>query len=549
MIKSKFEYYYASILIFLVPYIEFLYSNLDRVDIFVLNTLFKSILILLALNVVISFLLGFFIKKISISNFVYLNSLSFFIIFFYLKIKSSLEILFKNFNFHFLGELSLIIIFFLIFFCYFLFIKKKFIIFKLLNVYSFIIFLLYFSLSASSLIFLFTNSKNNNQVANSNFELNNYLSLDEKSEKKILKENIYYVLTDAAIPLEDYSKYFSKLNVNEIKQFYEKNGFKYIENTRSSYNGTHLTLSQIFHLDYLINETSDRYNTSNIFPGIITNFNNLNLGKILEKLSYKFLWEGNVVVNCKNYLPNSCINNGIDRFSINYYINEFLINYTLVNFFSKSPLIDTANKIISIYKSNNSSRNLAFKENNAIKKFINKKNFLDINKKAFYFIHHLNPHGYAVPKYDPLVYNEDCTLKSIPTEEINYLKSLDIKWGGEQYGYDTNYKCFLKMVNEFIMFVNEYDPKAQVVIQSDHGITRKEDKYTVLKNFTLVKVNNNCQKYLTSEIDNVNAIRLLVGCATGLEPKLLPKKTYYEEKLLSPDNPLYQRVIELDNKY
>ena len=86
--------------------------------------------------------------------------------------------------------------------------------------------------------------------------------------------------------------------------------------------------------------------------------------------------------------------------------------------------------------------------------------------------------------------------------------------------YEKNYQCFLKRVKEFIKFINEFDPDAMVVIQSDHGtldspkLLDEEGEY-LNKIFTLAKVSNECEKNLSNRIDNINAIRLLLSCATN----------------------------------
>ena len=59
-----------------------------------------------------------------------------------------------------------------------------------------------------------------------------------------------------------------------------------------------------------------------------------------------------------------------------------------------------------------------------------------------------------------------------------------------------------------------------IVIQADHGTNKSpellDDQGERLnKIFTLVKTSNECEHNLSNKIDNINAIRLLLSCATN----------------------------------
>ena len=43
----------------------------------------------------------------------------------------------------------------------------------------------------------------------------------------------------------------------------------------------------------------------------------------------------------------------------------------------------------------------------------------------------------------------------------------------------------------------------------------------------LIKINKECKKYLSNTIDQPNAMRLALYCATGQKVKLLEKKSYF----------------------
>ena len=45
--------------------------------------------------------------------------------------------------------------------------------------------------------------------------------------------------------------------------------------------------------------------------------------------------------------------------------------------------------------------------------------------------------------------------------------------------------------------------------------------------FNLIKTNKYCKDKVSNQIDNVNAVRLLISCATEIELELLPKQTFW----------------------
>ena len=81
----------------------------------------------------------------------------------------------------------------------------------------------------------------------------------------------------------------------------------------------------------------------------------------------------------------------------------------------------------------------------------------------------------------------------------------------------------IKRVYEFVEFINNFDPKAVVVIQGGYNtplfeVTTKRKNHKI---FTLVKVPKSCEENLSNKINNINAIRLLLSCATNQEPDLI----------------------------
>ena len=140
------------------------------------------------------------------------------------------------------------------------------------------------------------------------------------------------------------------------------------------------------------------------------------------------------------------------------------------------------------------------------------------------------PHGFALSNYDAVVYNPDCSLNtSKPKKDIGMLSNSFKADGGAFVGYKTNYLCMLKRIKEFANYINLNDPDALVIFQSDHGL-KKKGIINSQEIFTLAKVPKECEKYLSKKIDNINAMRLTLSCATNQKVKLLEKRSFYQDE-------------------
>ena len=101
------------------------------------------------------------------------------------------------------------------------------------------------------------------------------------------------------------------------------------------------------------------------------------------------------------------------------------------------------------------------------------------------------------------------------------------KHGGIQNieGIKNAYKCNLQLIDKITDKINEIDKNAIVIFQSDHNwelSNHDEKKYTSRRRiFNLIKVNEQCKKYVGEKINNINAIRLSLFCANNTIPKLL----------------------------
>ena len=67
------------------------------------------------------------------------------------------------------------------------------------------------------------------------------------------------------------------------------------------------------------------------------------------------------------------------------------------------------------------------------------------------------------------------------------------------------------------LLVESFDPNSIVVLQAGHNVPifqneSKRDEYNLL---TYVKAPKSCQKGLNKELNNINAVRFLLSCATN----------------------------------
>ena len=288
-------------------------------------------------------------------------------------------------------------------------------------------------------------------------------------------------------------------------------------------------------MDYLITEKSDRYSSFNTFPTTMTKFDETMAGKTLKEINYDFYWIGNAMQNCKFYFVSSCLEN-IEGYQNNFksiisnitnYLNS---NYVSVIFLQKTPLMDTGNKIFENFRSVNSAKEKAWYENDGAKKFLDHSTVLKKNNKNYFvFIHALMPHGYAAFNDSPNIYKKDCSKGSLNKKEAEEIRGSNkvSKLSGELIGYEVKLSLLLKRVRQFISLINNLDPNGVVIITADHGINIKGLSNDI---FFLSKVDKKCENKISNQIDQINAIRLAISCATNQETKLLKKDLSKEKK-------------------
>ena len=533
---KKYKFFLISLVIFFTPYIEFINFNFTNIDSFVVKTLIYTIFFFTILSFIISYISKKKFNK-KFSEVFYLCSLIIYLFFNYDKLKVANTFLLKNTSYHFMGELSIMLVFLIsvAMIVFFNKIKRSWFI-NFLNTYI----VLFFIFNLFNFFSLQKEQQKNKIEDPKIFSDLKYFTKDEVKEILSNKnnKNIYYIIMDGAASLNVYNDHIKKINLEKIISDFKEDNFTYIHNVDSSYDSTEWTLSQIINLSYF----KDKNNLQNSiiqerYPEIFRRFSESPLGKTLDEINYNFYWLGHGRLGCSSYNTSLCFPNkkGVDtlkRLLSSNKVNPINQNYVLMNFLQKTPYLDFQHKFFFLGKS---ARESILFENDALNNYMKFSPKLKKEKKKhFTFIHAELPRLFYLPVYNPLAYNEDCSMLLHSKEEIKELKRKSIMsnttvWRTYEFTkplYEKNYQCMLKRIKEFTKFINQFDPDAMIVIQSDHGthdapkLLDDQGEY-LNKIFTLVKISNECEDNLSNKIDNINAIRLLLSCATNQKFKPL----------------------------
>ncbi len=519
-LTSNTKNYIFSYIIITIPFFEFLNSNINNIDRNIINQL---IAIYILVFITISLINYIFFKISKLNSHIYILSFS---IFFWLLFRfKSIQNFFGGQDFSLSAEISLIIIIFLSSIIYFFLknenlYKKYFFFLSLFFIFQNIFLITFISFSHFKLIEpeIFKN-KDYKKFIEYNNKSKNFFSDDEiQIVKKNSNRNIYFFIFDGMTSLNMYQKYSLKSDgeIREIENSFKKNDYIYINNSYSSGDKTKTTLGSIIQLQSIFTENLSKNNQiykDQLYPEILRKFNfennrYPNLIHNLYKIDYKFIWLGGNI-GCEIYNPDICIN-----FAGSNKINFFYINkYILESFLFNTPITQIYNLIFVNFFKNRDSK--SYSEIDFTSKFYNNFNFSkDHHKKNyFYFIHNLFPNL-------PHIFESNCEVKN----DISKINTFSLK------GYIKNYDCALKKIDEIINFLEEKDPNAIVIFQSDHGIDYDSNikKKTIedpnkSKIFNLIKVPNNCKNMLSNNIDSINSARLALSCATNTNQKLLER--------------------------
>ena len=545
--------FFVTIISLFIPGTYFSATRTD-INLYVIQQIFYTTLFVFSFAIILSLILKKIIKK----NFLHTLSsilLSFFIFFTYSHIARFTPFLFGNiFLFHH-GEFSFFITIFLSVIFFILSIKKNDLFINFLAIF----FPLILFINITNAINVFINQE---ELKYSIFSNEEYFN--DKQYNKILSQknnkNIYYVLLDGAITLEEFNNQIERINIDEINKDFDRYKFRNLKNIKSNYfrGGFDLdviAISEIFNLrrfknaDTLYNLSKnqavfdtkfvpadiDKYNTRHVissaatFPTILTNYDSTALGKTLNKMNYNFYWVGSTGTNCIFFNNSICFRDksGV-RNLLKYYLqfrNMYKANYVLRSYFVLTPIPKISDKI---------NTKGFFKEyylKNAKYEIDSIKRFLDYSKSktnnSFTFIHFGLPkinfiyrENYMIDGDLPISFNQDCSLRNIKkrirtvnTQYIHQYLYTDVSKGY----YASNYYCMLNRLKDFMLFIESFDSDSIVILQAGYNVPifqseSKRDEYNLL---TYVKAPKICQKDLNKGLNNINAVRFLLSCATN----------------------------------
>lgn len=475
-IKNNLKIFYLFSIIFSLPFIQFILNNIEEIDVVIGKSFYFLIFFLALLIIIFSLILNKFKLQNNLYEKILISVFVFWLFFNHNFLKHSINKLFDN-NIliaQISSELSLFILILLTIFFSIQIIRK--------NIFFLRFFLLFFSLSFLFTIFQIISYEKIKK------EKDTYTSeIIYQDNLKLEKKNIYYLILDGMQPIKDFEQFY-KIDLENYLSKYKKKNYLYIHNTESLHDNTAYSLSSMFYLDNVSDQSSKIpfpvVMKSKIKPDLIYN---------LDNLGYDFKWIGNFFAYCPKYNLKYCLDKK-DK--------PLIDNYLYINFFRQTPLIQSIMNFGYIFNFDY-NKFFFFKLNNGIGRLIKhlKENEGFEKKPTFYFIHHMSPHW-------PYVTNNDCSYKYYEGK-----KNLE--------GYKSSYLCVLNRIENLIDYLEKFDPDATVIFQSDHNWKLSENyQQDKKKIFNLIKINN-CKIGNDVNLHNVNTLRLVLSCITGNKPQYL----------------------------
>ena len=480
IIQSKLKYISISLVIFLIPFLDFLKNNIDEIDIILGKSFYFLIFSLYSILLIISLTINYIFKKKDFYKVLLSVFLTYWILFKHNSLKIIIKSSLKNFDTilaEYNSEISLLFLVTLSIYLSISIFRNN----QLFNRFISIFFLLTFFTSIFPIIsFMYqSNILKSDKV--------NYLNYPDKLNKP--KENIYFFILDAMQPIKEFEQHY-KVDMGDFLNHAKNKNFRYFNNTSNIYDNTTHTMSAFFYLDTIFNEKKEFKESTNIlFPTILREENKSDLLNNLINLGYDFKWVGNFFAYCPKFNLRYCLNKNQ---------SSLIDSYLYINFFRQSPIIPIFVNFGLIFNFN-FDKYFFYKLNNGMGRltdFLKQSKFID--KPTFFFIHHMSPHW-------PYITNEDCSFKKYPGK-----KNFD--------GYKSAYLCNIKKVKETIDFLHEFDPNSTIVFQSDHNWTMSKNIEEKKKIFNLMKIDEGCILDENVTMHNVNTLRLILSCMTGNNP-------------------------------
>ena len=467
------------LLLSLIPWIEFINSNLDELD-FIFN---DNLIILLSLYFIFISMVFFIfksftsLKEYSLVTFILI---SVWILFQHNFLKVNINAFLNNLNISndYSSEIALLIILLFVY-LFFILIKNK----KIYTIFFlfFLTFNLFFSVALLSKELLI-------KKKDYNFK-ENKINLN----KNIKRPNIYFFILDGMMPLDEFKNFYKK-DLTKFENFYNQKNYIYFNDAINFYPDTQDVLTSLFFLDKIFIK-DDNYENDNLkpsiykkFPSLLSQKYNTVLVSELNKQGYEFKWIGNSYAACSRFNYRYCLSEKKEEYIDLYLLQAFLEKTPLIQIFN----IITEQNIIQKYFKINQRGDAIGK----LQKFLVPNEDYIKEKSTFYFIHHMHPHW-------PYKHDEECNYKNFP--------------GNTNFeGYKNSYLCVIKNITNIIAIIDQLDNDAMVIFQSDHSWEMSkisEVEYGNRKKiFSLVKNNIQCKTSIPERLNNVQIANYLINC-------------------------------------
>ena len=88
---------------------------------------------------------------------------------------------------------------------------------------------------------------------------------------------------------------------------------------------------------------------------------------------------------------------------------------------------------------------------------------------------------------------------------------------GSEMCIRDSYYCMLNRLKDFMLFIESFDSDSIVILQAGYNVPifQNESKRVEYNLLTYVKAPKVCQKDLNKGLNNINAVRFLLSCATN----------------------------------
>lgn len=324
--------------------------------------------------------------------------------------------------------------------------------------------------------------------------------------------NIYFVVPDrytSVAVLRDKLGFNNNPFIHEM----EKRGFVHLSDSFSAYIYTALSIASLLQADYPISEDSSQYtfytSAEKFYPSILYKNQPFQVAKAARHLGYTVSIVGNRAVDCGG----GHVYCSKDK--SNWFPNE------IQSFFEMTPLLRILRRIEKFQMSGGA-------------------NGIDAIRRAVQYIGSTNrpPRPYFMLIHDLTTHEDffdaDCRVRS--NDELKNKPNYE---QAKQFYLDS-VQCTNKKLIEFADYIAKVDPTALVAIQADHGSRFSAEKNLMIafkdwsendiqeriSVLSLVRVPDKCRKWLRPDLNTVNTVRFLFGCATLTEPVYLENKSY-----------------------